>query len=364
MSNAASRISNARSKLLIEHRFWGFLGMRLKMVENKNLPTMGTDGSTLQFNPEFVDSLSDIELEGVIAHEIGHCAFRHMYRRKGRNHTVWNMAGDYAINQILIDSKITLPKDCLLDARFKGMGAEQIYSILIKEIREEMRNGDGKGCCKGDCGLEDPAPGQGMTEADWTVAVSQAAGLAPAGMERIIADLKKVKTPWKEILRRFITNLVPHDQCWSNPNRRYISEGLYLPGVLKESCPKFAIGFDTSGSVDVELATQFASEITDILVNLRPEAVDVYYCDAKVHKVDRLIPDDSMEIKLVGGGGTLFGPVFEKILESQEEYAAILYFTDLMAGDVPKDPGIPTLWVAPEPCNLEGPFGETVVISR
>lgn len=361
--NAAKRISNARSKLLLDHRFWGFLGMRLRMVENPKVPTMGTDGTTLQYNPDFVMKLTDKELEGVIAHEIGHCAFRHMYRKKGRNHHLWNIAGDYAINQILQDSKITLPSDCLLDPRFKGMGAEQIYSILIKEIKEQDRKSGG-GCCSGDCGLEDPVPGQGMTEADWSVAVSQAAGLAPAGMERIIADLKKVKTPWKEILRRFVTNLVPHDQCWSNPNRRYIGEGLYLPGVLKESCPKFAIGFDTSGSVDTELATQFASEITDILVNLKPEAVDVYYCDAKVHKVDRLTPDDNMEIKLVGGGGTLFGPVFKAILESREEYAAILYFTDLEAGDVPEDPGIPTLWIAPEPCRLEGPFGETLVISR
>lgn len=354
------RIGTARSNLLMDHRFWGYLGMRLKIQEDPNIPTMATDGTHLFYNKDFLDTLSDDELKGVVAHEIAHCAFRHMYRRGNRKHELWNIAADFAINSALVSSKLTLPDGALIDNRFNGMGAEQIYSILAKE-NEGHKAG---GCCKGGCGLKDPVAGKGMSEADWSVAVAQAAGHAPAGMERIINDLKKVKTPWREVLRRFVTNQIPSDQSWSYPNRRFIGDGVYLPGDIKENCPKFAIGFDTSGSVDRELATQFASEITDILRNLKPEAVDVYYCDAKVHKVDRLIPDDNMEIKILGGGGTLFGPVFNKIKESKEDYAAILYFTDLESGDVPEDLGIPTLWIAPEPCHLVGPFGETLIISR
>jgi FkbM family methyltransferase len=43
------------------------------------------------------------------------------------------MACDYAINPMLVDAGLTLPKDVLLDHRFRGMSAERVYNLLEEE---------------------------------------------------------------------------------------------------------------------------------------------------------------------------------------------------------------------------------------
>ena len=40
------------------------------------------------------------------------------------------MACDYAINPMLLDAGLTLPKDVLIDNRFRGMSAERIYNLI------------------------------------------------------------------------------------------------------------------------------------------------------------------------------------------------------------------------------------------
>jgi len=66
-----------------------------------SLPTMATDGCRIVYNPTFVDQLKSAELEGVLAHEVLHCALGHQCRRGGRDPGLWNEAADLAINPIL-----------------------------------------------------------------------------------------------------------------------------------------------------------------------------------------------------------------------------------------------------------------------
>ena len=47
-------------------------------------------------------------------------------RRGNRNPARWNMACDYSINPIPLDAGLTLPKDVLIDNRFRGLSAERI----------------------------------------------------------------------------------------------------------------------------------------------------------------------------------------------------------------------------------------------
>ena len=57
---------------------------------------MATDGRRIVYNPAFVEKLSPAELEGVLAHEIMHCALAHHCRRGERDTQLWNQATDYS----------------------------------------------------------------------------------------------------------------------------------------------------------------------------------------------------------------------------------------------------------------------------
>ena len=127
----ARRIVAARVEMLLSEPFFGSLALRLDCQERPDVTkTVATDGVMLAYNPDFVTSISQKELVGVIAHEVLHCAHGHMWRRNARDFQKWNVACDLAINQILVDACFTLPKGILIDSQFSGMSAEAIYSKL------------------------------------------------------------------------------------------------------------------------------------------------------------------------------------------------------------------------------------------
>src|SRR5579863_7344271 len=127
------RIQKARTALLLDHPFFGSLLYRLKDRESRAVKTMATDGISLLWNPEFVETLTAATLAGTLAHEVMHPALHHHLRRSGRDPKRWNVACDYAINPLLVDAGLKLPEGVLLEDRFRGMSAEQIYNLLESE---------------------------------------------------------------------------------------------------------------------------------------------------------------------------------------------------------------------------------------
>jgi predicted metal-dependent peptidase len=144
---AAVRLKKGRTALLLDCPFYGTLLFRLKTRQSHSLRTMATDGVHLFYNAAFVESLTPAELNGVLAHEVMHPALLHHTRRGNRSPKRWNRACDLAINPIILESGLTLPKDALVDARFVGMNAERIYNKLVEEEggHEESGNDQGDG---------------------------------------------------------------------------------------------------------------------------------------------------------------------------------------------------------------------------
>ena len=101
-----------------------------------NVPTMITNGTRIAYNPAFVDGLTPAELEGVLAHEVLHCALGHHGRRGTREPELWNKAADFAINPIVLKNGLALPEGVLIDPSFDNLSAEEIYARL-------NRNGGG-----------------------------------------------------------------------------------------------------------------------------------------------------------------------------------------------------------------------------
>lgn len=390
----ANRITRARTNLLLDQPWFGVLALRLKVTENTAQETMQTNGTLLEYNPKWTARLTDQELVGWIGHETMHCAMQHPYRAAGRDLKRWNEAADRSINPLLRSSGLKLSADALVDdPAHANMSAEQIYALLKKEDEEKGdpqgqnrpepttgftpapagANGDQPGDgTPGDQPGTQPSAGEGqeqMTATDWQVAAEQAASVSrkAGGMSgdvaRAIKEARESQLDWKQILREFIENTVASDYSWTSPNRRYVGMGIYMPGVVKENVGRIAVAVDTSGSIGQALLDQFAGELSAIMQEAQPSAVDVIYCDSLVQGVETFTPDDGeITLKALGGGGTRFQPVMDWIAEQDEPPIGLVYATDLECSDTPVDPGCPVLWLTPEWVRQDGPFGETVRI--
>lgn len=392
------RIQKARTTLLLDHPFFGTLLFRLGARACGSIATIATDGVSLFYNPEFVDTLNAAELAGVLAHEVMHPALQHHTRRGNRDHCRWNMACDYAINPILLDTGLTLPKDVLIDDRFRGMSAERIYNLIEEDDKQEGSSGqpesqpeagsDGveNGSLVNDSSGGDPqAPatpggvGQVLDAPDpeaesgpsvaeqareWQIAVEQAetvarvAGKLPGGAIRAMEASQAAGVDWREMLRRAWSDTIPADYSWTRPNRRHVWAGLYLPGITSEGVGEIAIAVDCSGSVSSRQLGLFEAEIRSILAGQRPRLVHVLYFDAAVQKVETYEAGQPISLSPVGGGGTDFRPCFDWLDHEGIVPETLVFLTDLCGTFPSEAPAYPVIWASTE--DRKAPFGQVV----
>src|SRR5262249_10898445 len=202
------KIVQARINLLVTQPFFGTLALRLRLVEDESCETFWTDGVSLGYNPDYAAHLSKFELQGVVCHEVLHCANLHPYRQAGREHRRWNHACDYAINPMVRAAGMRLPKGALLEQQYVGLPAEAIYAKL------PVMPQDGSGPQSGNgCGEVRPSPSPSdasAQEQDWKVAVEEAAaqarkqGKLPAGVRQMVDELRRPRIDWIAETRRFV----------------------------------------------------------------------------------------------------------------------------------------------------------------
>lgn len=392
--SALRKMTQARATLVMEQTFFGTLALRLKLIEASNIRYLATDGVAIKYNPKWVATQSQEILQGGICHEVLHVANGHPWRADGRDMKDWNAACDYAINPIVLQAGMKLPEGILNDAKFKGQSAEQIYAAIHRARQQQPQGGcgaGGSGCqgqqpqqqqqqqpgqSPGDDGPPDHGIGEveryvgedaAAVEDEWKVAVIQAAqaakmrGSLPGGLDRLIDKIKHPAADWKAILRRFMQQCAAADYTWRRPNRRFIAQGIYLPEIRSESMPPIMIGIDTSGSIDDGELSRFASELTSVVQECRPERVHVLYCDTKVHNPHEFGPDDPIVFKPKGGGGTNLPKLFDWLEEHDIEPACAIVFTD-METPFGEEPSYPVLWATKS--KHTAPYGETVRIEE
>lgn len=170
------KLLRARVQLLFKQPFFATLCLRLKLIPASAFPTMATNGKVICYNAEFVESLTPEELEGILAHEVSHCALGHHCHRGSRNKRLWNAACDYAINPILLKNGLALPAGALVSPDYEGLSAEQIYDRLLQEQSDaagagESQNpgagagsGAGSGTTPNAAPLTGPAPGENVQQ--------------------------------------------------------------------------------------------------------------------------------------------------------------------------------------------------------
>jgi predicted metal-dependent peptidase len=384
--NAHTAMIKARLDLMLQQPFFGCLALQLEMIEH------------LFYYPEFVLSLSHEHITGVVAHEVHHCCYKHMTRRGHRDPKRWNIAGDFVINDDLVQAGFKLPgppvsmnsppgtKGHLLDSQFKGMSTEEVYEHLpepqvIKMFGSSAGEG-GQGVDPGGCGgVIDATAGHnkaGMTEVeqDWDANVKMAvaaakranAGALPAYLQRLVKELQRPKVNWRDLTRQFIDGNMTKDYSWQRPNQRYVHRGLILPTHIPDALHHLVFFGDVSGSITPQIMKAYVSEIQGALDDGVADQVTALFFDTEVKKIDTYYPGDLIDCDVPGGGGTDFGPMFEWALKEAHDASCIVVLTDMYpcSWNIP-NPGVPVLWGAYLPeANLEQilpqvPFSEAVV---
>ena len=201
--------------------------------------------------------------------------------------------------------------------------------------------------------------------------IARAEGKVPGQVEETVQGAHASTLDWRTLLRRYMTDTAKRDYTWSQPNRRFIDSGLYLPAMHSEAMGTIVILLDTSGSIYSYLDTlaSFWTEVCEIAHELNPERVIVLQVDTRITDVAEYASEDlPEELEAKGGGGTDFRPGFAWLEAEGIEPACCLYFTDMECSSYPEaEPPFDVLWAnygpPPSEWNRE-PWGERIDIRR
>lgn len=376
-TTAQKRLTAANVELICTEPFFGTLATSLIPKEDVTCDTAWTDGRNLGYNPKFVESLSFAELVGLVKHEVLHCAMGHPWRRDGREHKTFNVACDLAINP---DCGI-LPKGALVPtAEQKGKSAEWIYARLPQPKpngKQQGQGGQGNGTPQPGQGKNDPAgevrdapTGQdengtpAPTEGEWKQRTAEAlqaakmAGNVPAGLSRMVESALDKRVDIKSLLLRFFTERIKADYSWTQPNRRFLGLGLYLPTLDTVCMGEVAIMVDTSGSVSGPALQRARGILEQVLDEVQPAGVTLYFVDTKIHGEHRMERGEPLMWEPKGGGGTCFKSAFAEMESSEHQPVCIVGISDLFAS-FPDGCSIPTIWLT-DTKEGKAPFGEVV----
>ena len=373
----------SRFRVLNKHGFYGLLLMHMRFGLDENCPTAYTDGYRINFNPRFLDSLSNDETDFVMMHEIMHVVFKHCFRGRKTDPHLFNIACDIVVNSNILYSNgmnlksITLAEygESMHIAPNKEEGylytAEEVYEMFLKQ------GAKGKSSANSQQTLDDHSHWE-ETEDDFTLdewerrIINAAESIKkrdegcsslPLGVERYIDELKKATIDWRMLLNDFIS-LEVGDYSFTPPDRR-LDGPFFMPDfnelIEMEDDPKNILFMvDTSGSINSEQITQAYSEISGAIQQFTSLTGYLGFFDAVVYDpVEFSSVEDILDIRPKGGGGTNFFKIFEYVHKMEVKPKAIIILTDGYATFPPEKArqGIPVIWVINND-SVTPPWGE------
>ena len=133
--------------------------------------TAATDGKNIYFDPDYLASLSDDDKLFIIAHELMHVKFEHMYRIMDRNgqqrdHELWNIATDAIINANLERDGFKIKNGYVNMPEALNYSAEEFYDKLLKEkqAKQQQQSKNGQNQSQNGDEKQDKQNGQGNAQ--------------------------------------------------------------------------------------------------------------------------------------------------------------------------------------------------------
>tara|TARA_R110000751_G_scaffold252358_1_gene352064 strand:- start:103 stop:1293 length:1191 start_codon:yes stop_codon:yes gene_type:complete len=368
-------------RLLMDEPFFACLSRKIEKKVDRSIPTAGVyvnkqNGQfEMIYNPEFLASLPEEQVKGVLKHEFYHLIFEHVTSRKpgGVPHKTWNIAADLAINSHLVGE---LPEIVCMPGvgPFEDLPKLKSAEWYLKNITDDQVDQ----CDTGEGGGEggEPKPGTGQldshdgwdeegnnpaAEAANAIAkerlkqamkeAAQEASKAPNGWGSIGGELKKdiikrleSKVDWKKVLRYFIKTSQRANK--SSTVKRIDKRYPYIhPGKKVKRQAKIAIAIDQSGSVSDDMLQKFFGELNKLS---KLAAFTVVPFDTQVN--DKLVYEwgkgKSHKTERVMCGGTCFNAPTEYV-NKRGDFDGVIILTDMEA-PAPKACKAQRMWMTDE----------------
>ena len=385
------KVSEAKARLLVDYPYFGTLASRLELQPNDNIQAYLSDGVRFEYNDEYLLGLSQEELAFALSNGAMHAALAYENRQNSRMSWLWQLATDHAINTMLVANGMEAPLEVMIDPRFEGMYAEEIYAILKDEISNEDYSDDESN----DTGFNeqnkkkqqqlhdaegdhDPEKKREQMQveneyrqeliaqeemfeqfANEALEKMNQQGDLPQDIERFFTLSDSSKVDWRQELYGAIDRHYYDNYRMLPPSKKLLYSGIYLPSLYSDTL-RLTVAVDSSGSVDEELLSTFMSELEAILMHFPSYIIDILVCDAKVQSHRQFVSGESLEIEMKGGGGTDFRPVFEHIEDELDAPSLLLYFSDTQGKFPDTPPFYEVMWISAE--YAEVPFGEVLVL--
>jgi predicted metal-dependent peptidase len=380
--------------------------------------TAGTDDKVLYINPArfFLHNLKQCVF--IVCHEIfhamlNHCGIFHRYRKLGKIaypdgktlpyvEEVMQCAADCIINACLVHCHIgEMPKGCYYKPHLvpHTMALLDAYRVIYKTTHggDTLPKGQGGGGVTNDSEDDEgpdapstdnddqapfdqhltPGKGRGKTpneamdernKVEWDAAITaarhtmKAMGVGSAGIDRMFGKITEPEYDWVSVLRHCFNRVVGTGrETWEFLDPEFVVRGIGAPGRLSYGAGFVVVANDSSGSIDDDMLSTFMGHTGIIIDDVRPKELLVTQCDDMIHQWQYIENGSELPRKVLGGGGTSFVPVFDRIEAEQLIPDVVIYFTDMYGTFPSKAPSYPVIWASITK-DIVAPFGETIYI--
>jgi predicted metal-dependent peptidase len=366
----ASNFQKAMYQLLQNEPFYAHFILNSRIVFNhKDVPTAAATVihgvPTFIFNEEFLAPLTIENTSGIIKHEVMHLVLNHlndMANIDPEMKVVYNVALDCAINQYidgLPPGMISL--EVVQKLTKKPLLPFETSDYYYKNLKEEVDKIKEAGLDSMDehgLEMEGQTKGElanGAIKRATQQAIKQSAGNVPNAVLQTMSDYGVVQHNWKTILKNFVLSRVSRETLNTQKrlNRRF---KLPVPGKKQKRTMTLGVCVDSSGSVSDEQFISFLTEIKSISSNV--SLTWLIDADSTVQHVEKLTSKSKLRKERHGCGGTAYQPAIDKARELKCD--VIIYFGDGDTADMPKNPGVPFLWVLVGNQDAPGNFGKVL----
>ncbi len=390
------RLTRSRTRLLIRNGFYGLLLMHMKLSLSKEHETAWHDNDERIFiNPDFIEGISDEELDYVLSHVLLHVALNHIERQEGFDKEQFYEAADIVVNSNILKARDGDERSICFHP-YGGVqpntvpngepgwkySVEEVYGMIVIPMDEE---GEDKGKSwdyhPDESENEDGDTGREIKKEKWKSLMMQAAkaveerewtkeaGTVPAFIKRYLEQLKHPQIDWRTVLEEFIQEEI-NDYSFCPPDRRFDDCPFFLPDFNEKDyvVKKILFMIDTSGSMSDKEVTTCYSEIKGAIDQFNGKLEGwLGFFDAVVVEPKEFADEDEFRmIRPEGGGGTSFKIIFEYIRDfmADDPPVSVIILTDGYAPfpDISAAMDIPVLWVLTSE-DVQPPWGKTARIS-
>jgi len=380
----------------VDLSFYGFIIAKLNVKYAKNMPTAGVsfNKDSLNYNLMIGHAFDKWNLEeriAVLIHECRHILGLHTIRKGERDHQLFNVATDIAINQLIRN----IPEGGVFPETFdfpKNESAETYYELLKKEKEKQEQSKkeheenekdsendenetdsqedsncsssgwkpdkNSKGETKPDLTSLDKEP-QTLDVHDWSdegnsdegleelqksiaenmvrEAIDQTRGNLPQDIEKILEFLKKkAKISWKKELRKIISSRNgARIETIKRKNRRFPHRADLRGRKVQKDKPVVFVGVDTSGSMDDSDVLNGLVEINEVIKNVGE--LKIIQIDTEIKGIQSFDKNNFKRFKRKGYGGTYMGACPEYIEKNRLKCDVLIMISDMWIENIPSD---------------------------